>query len=207
MIIRSNSLPASSSAKAALPELASVTVCPKSTSISTELIAISASSSTNKTRSNFAVSDDATGGLTGSSSVASEVAGNHNSAVVPSLSTLVSSSAPFIWTATPWIIESPSPVPLPGPLVEKNGSIALLRVAASMPWPVSETERTRYSRAHNSPRVAERRSCLTESTSFPPLGIASLALIARLSSASSTWLASISALGNCRGRCFSSSIF
>ena len=33
----------------------------------------------------------------------------------------------------------PKPVPLPSGLVEKNGSMALFKVTASIPQPVSET--------------------------------------------------------------------
>ena len=36
-------------------------------------------------------------------------------------------------------MDSPRPVPLPGSLVEKNGSTARRSVAASMPIPVSVT--------------------------------------------------------------------
>ena len=41
-------------------------------------------------------------------------------------------------TAKPWIIDRPSPVPFPTPLVVKNGSTARASVAESMPIPVSE---------------------------------------------------------------------
>ncbi len=37
-------------------------------------------------------------------------------------------------------MESPRPVPLPMPFVEKNGSVARLSVSASMPQPVSAIE-------------------------------------------------------------------
>ena len=39
----------------------------------------------------------------------------------------------------PCTIERPSPVPLPTPLVVKNGSMAFARVASLMPMPVSAT--------------------------------------------------------------------
>ena len=40
----------------------------------------------------------------------------------------------------PWHIASPSPVPRPCGLVEKNGSKMRLRVCSSMPVPVSVTD-------------------------------------------------------------------
>ncbi len=42
--------------------------------------------------------------------------------------------------ARPCTMERPRPVPFPGPLVVKNGSVARLTVASSIPSPVSETE-------------------------------------------------------------------
>ena len=39
----------------------------------------------------------------------------------------------------PYTMLSPSPVPLPTSLVEKNGSNTLSRIAFGMPWPVSLT--------------------------------------------------------------------
>ena len=66
-----------------------------------------------------------------------------SSAVVPTPTSLVKRKVPPDWTAKPWIIDRPSPVPLPTPLVEKKGSIARFNVVSSMPQPVSATRRRR----------------------------------------------------------------
>ncbi len=47
--------------------------------------------------------------------------------------------APPDCAAKPWTIDRPSPVPLPCPLVVKNGSVARFKVASSMPVPESAT--------------------------------------------------------------------
>ncbi len=77
--------------------------------------------------------------MAGAGPAARSVAGSNRQAVVPTPTSLVSLSAPPSCTASPWIIERPRPVPLPTALVEKKGSVALARVAASMPAPVSST--------------------------------------------------------------------
>ena len=50
--------------------------------------------------------------------------------------------APPLWRTMPNTVDRPRPVPLPGALVVKNGSKTRLRVASSMPSPVSVTEST-----------------------------------------------------------------
>ncbi|MNV57788.1 hypothetical protein D3C71_1501360 [compost metagenome] len=65
--------------------------------------------------------------------------GNQSSAVVPFSFSLLSMKRPPICSIKPCTIDSPSPVPLPTPLVVKNGSIADASVLASMPSPVSVT--------------------------------------------------------------------
>ena len=67
--------------------------------------------------------------------------GSQSSTVVPSPGWLVMRIAPPDCAATPCTIDRPSPVPLPAPLVVKNGSAARFNVAASMPAPVSDTVR------------------------------------------------------------------
>ncbi len=67
--------------------------------------------------------------------------GSHISAVVPSSGRLATRRRPPDCSARPCTIGSPSPVPLPTPLVVKNGSMAWARVPSSMPMPVSDTDR------------------------------------------------------------------
>ena len=50
-------------------------------------------------------------------------------------------SRPPDWRTSPCTMERPSPVPLPMPLVVKNGSAARASVASSMPSPLSMTAR------------------------------------------------------------------
>ena len=67
-------------------------------------------------------------------------AGSQSSTVVPAPRRLVMRIAPSDCAARPCTIDSPSPVPLPTPLVVKNGSAARFSVCSSIPTPVSDTE-------------------------------------------------------------------
>ncbi len=82
--------------------------------------------------------------------------------------------------------------------VVKNGSNARRRVSSSIPTPVSVTRMTTYDPGRASGSVASCSSIVTfavVTSSRPPLGIASLALSARLTSACSSWLRSATAHG------------
>ena len=136
--------------------------------------------------------------LTGlSGNAAPAVTGSHTSARVPRPTSLARRSAPCICTARPWIIDSPSPVPLPSSLVEKNGSVALRKVSASMPWPVSATTSRTY-RPGASSASSRASTASTAIVSVPPSGIASRALTTRLSTASSIWFVSSRTQRQCR---------
>ncbi|MNP53948.1 hypothetical protein D3C76_1484680 [compost metagenome] len=63
--------------------------------------------------------------------------GSQSSAVVPWSFWLLRMNLPPSCSIKPWTIDNPRPVPLPTPLVVKNGSIAEPSVASSMPSPVS----------------------------------------------------------------------
>ncbi|MOA54474.1 hypothetical protein D3C78_1780930 [compost metagenome] len=67
--------------------------------------------------------------------------GNQSSAVVPKSFRLLRIKRPPSCSMNPCTIDSPSPVPLPTPLVVKNGSIAEASVTSSIPSPVSVTSR------------------------------------------------------------------
>ena len=73
--------------------------------------------------------------------------GSHSSTVVPTFGVLSMRSWPPDCAARPCTIDKPSPVPLPGPLVVKKGSVAFASVASSMPTPVSEMAMRTYSPA------------------------------------------------------------
>src|SRR6478609_6005990 len=62
-------------------------------------------------------------------SESSALIGSHSSTFVPRPSSLLSARAPPHWDIRPSTIESPSPVPLPMRLVEKNGSSARATVS------------------------------------------------------------------------------
>ena len=59
--------------------------------------------------------------------------------VVPTPISLYTPTCPPDCLTIPYTVASPSPVPLPGPLVVKNGSNARAFTSAVMPHPVSET--------------------------------------------------------------------
>ena len=87
-------------------------------------------------------------------------------------------------------MDSPNPVPLPGPLVVKNGSVALAKVAASMPDPVSAMVMCTYSPGASMGALEEARpamvSARAEILKVPPAGMASRAFKATFSKASSS---------------------
>src|SRR5690349_13203351 len=60
----------------------------------------------------------------------------------PRPTSLSSWMSPPLCLTMPYTVERPSPVPLPGSLVVKNGSNTRVRVASSMPVPVSVTAST-----------------------------------------------------------------
>ena len=76
-----------------------------------------------------------------SSSTGTALIGSHSSTAVPSPGRLAMVGPPPSSQASPCTIESPSPVPRPTPLVEKDGSTARASVASSMPVLVSRTGR------------------------------------------------------------------
>ena len=71
--------------------------------------------------------------------------GSHNCTAVPTFGALSIRRSPPDWAANPCTIDNPSPVPLPGPLVVKKGSVALASVCSSMPMPVSAMLIRKYS--------------------------------------------------------------
>ncbi len=60
----------------------------------------------------------------------------------PRPGSLSTSMKPPLCLTMPYTVASPSPVPFPTSLVVKNGSKIWARVAASMPCPLSVTDRT-----------------------------------------------------------------
>ena len=99
----------------------------------------------------------------------------------------------------PYVIASPSPVPFPGPFVEKNGSKIFSRVFLSMPVPVSDTSIRAYIPLFPNPCARKKSSPISnfpvEMASAPPSGMASLALVARFISTCSIWPASAVTMG------------
>jgi len=55
----------------------------------------------------------------------------------PLPTSLYTQMSPSLCLTMPYTADSPSPVPLPGPFVVKNGSKIRPRVTSSMPTPVS----------------------------------------------------------------------
>ena len=93
----------------------------------------------------------------------------------------------------PYTIARPSPAPCAGPFVVKNGSNAWLRVASSIPMPVSSTSIVTYDPGATSRIAAAAKSSVVSPVrivSVPPRSIASRELIARFTSTCSIWLAS-----------------
>ena len=97
----------------------------------------------------------------------------------------------------PCTMESPNPVPWPCGLVVKNGSNIRLMFSWEIPLPESVTDIAMYSPAGRSARVAIRSLssivCVVMEIAPRPSGIASRALIAKLSSELSNWAGSIRA--------------
>ena len=81
------------------------------------------------------------------------------------------------------------PVPAPFGFVVKSGSKTRASVASSMPVPVSATSRRTYCPGRSAPEASAGRDALT--VRHPPSGIASHALVARLSRICSTEVASM----------------
>ncbi|RDI74538.1 hypothetical protein Gocc_1427 [Gaiella occulta] len=75
------------------------------------------------------------------SSVPPPAWGNATRTVVPLPSRDSISTWPPLCSAMPYTVESPSPVPSPGPLVVKKGSNARARTSSLMPVPLSVTVR------------------------------------------------------------------
>src|ERR1035438_8210022 len=91
-------------------------------------------------------------------------------------------------------MESPNPLPLPCSLVVKKGSNNRERVSASMPDPVSLTASITYAPGFTPAFLAAASSSSrleVSSTSLPPLGMASRALVARFTMACCIWAPSI----------------
>ena len=197
------------SARASRPDRASITRWPRSSSIAALFSSTRGSSST--TRTTWDVSKVWDGGTRGpatergdGSATACAATGSQISAVVPEPGRLRSARRPCDWAASPCTIERPSPVPLPTPLVVKNGSCARARTASSMPVPVSATDRHSIVPASSGP--APSRSAPSSSparaaiVTVPPPGIASRAFTTRLRRASSSWWASTRAGGSRSGK-------
>ncbi len=86
----------------------------------------------------------------------------------------------------PATIDNPSPVPLPAALVVKNGSVTRSMSSGGMPEPSSLTRMRRYSRERSAEEGRSPPSARSIATrTVPPSGIASRALIRRLTSANS----------------------
>ena len=118
--------------------------------------------------------------------------------VVPSPSALSTSTVPPDCSTMLHTDASPSPVPCPLGLVEKNGSKTRCEMAGLIPTPWSRTSmRTQRAGARASP-LSAWLSRLVASVSVPPFGMASRALVARFMSACSMDAASPS---NSRGAC------
>ncbi len=119
--------------------------------------------------------------------------GNRMSTVVPSPSVLDTEICPPDCLTKPNTIDSPRPVPCPSGLVVKNGSNVHSSVSGVMPAPVSEADRRTYSpgrRSLPSQAAASSTSLEQASVNLPSPRIASRALMARFSSAFSSWLRS-----------------
>src|SRR5688500_19790047 len=67
------------------------------------------------------------------------MAGRQTVNVEPAPGALVTATRPPLCVTMPYTVDRPRPVPLPGPLVVKNGSNTRACVAASMPVPVYST--------------------------------------------------------------------
>ena len=98
---------------------------------------------------------------------------------------LLTSTWPPACRMIPYTVARPSPVPLPTPLVVKNGSNTRARTSSLIPCPVSDTVSCTVCPARNSPVsvviIAGTSSSEVSTTSVPPSGIASRALTARFS--------------------------
>ena len=114
--------------------------------------------------------------------------------MVPLPTTLSTAICPPDCVTMPYAVDKPRPVPLPATLVVKNGSKMRARVAASMPEPVSLTDSTTQ-RPAGTPRRCDSAASTTSTfsvamASAPPEGMASRALMTRLTTTCSSWPAS-----------------
>ena len=112
-----------------------------------------------------------------------EAPGKKRVKVEPAPSWLSTITQPWCCLTIPYTVASPSPVPLPGSLVVKNGSNKWLTVAGLMPQPVSATlRRTKWPGRASGLRIGANGSrvcCDVARVSFPPSGMASRALRTR----------------------------
>jgi hypothetical protein len=113
--------------------------------------------------------------------------GKYTSIDVPSTDRPVICTVPPDCLATPSTMLRPRPDPLPISLVVKKGSNAFARTSSLMPVPVSLTDTTAYSPAGKSAGRSTPLSValLVSIVNVPPRGMASRALMARLSKTSS----------------------
>ena len=105
--------------------------------------------------------------------------------VVPRPGALSTSIQPPAPDTKPYTMGRPRPVPFPGALVVKNGSKMRACVAGSMPLPVSITSSRAYLPAGWLGPVAS--TVRTRKISFPPCGMASRELMAKLRTISCNW--------------------
>src|SRR3990172_2025346 len=91
---------------------------------------------------------------------------------------------PWLCFTIPYTVERPSPVPFPGGLVVKNGSKTRDRIFTSIPHPVSLTRNVTYfpglPTGCKDTDLSSMSRFAVSIVSFPPPGIASRALTARL---------------------------
>ncbi|MGC4000072.1 MAG: hypothetical protein QM767_22600 [Anaeromyxobacter sp.] len=121
--------------------------------------------------------------------------GSSTSKVEPAPGALRTTTPPPDCFTTPCTVASPSPAPLPGALVVKNGSKTRARVASSMPAPVSVTESVTYAPGATpagSARAASSTAAAVRTVMAPPAGRASWAFMTRFSSTCSSWTGSAS---------------
>ena len=198
--------PRSSSACVLARPSAECTVCPARRRISATTSRTSASSSTRSTTRLEAAGATA-GGATGAGTGAS-AHGRHRCIVVPWPGVEAAVIRPPACSAMPRQIDSPRPVPWPGPLVVKNGSNACCRTSSGMPCPLSETRSTTQWPGPGamplSPAGTVSRSVAT--TRRPPVGIASRAFSARFSTTCATSAWPISTVAGAASNCQSTSM-
>ncbi|QEL16825.1 hypothetical protein PX52LOC_03798 [Limnoglobus roseus] len=116
--------------------------------------------------------------------------GRYTLNVVPTLTSVHTSKCPSLCFTMPWTVARPRPVPLPGPLVVKNGSKILACTSAVIPHPVSVTLSKTYAPACMFGWVAaypaSSSTFRVSIVSRPPPGMASRAFTAKLITTCST---------------------